>query len=54
MARAQWGKDYLNALHSAREKMNSIEVDRTKVKPVVLLSGYLRLSFPFHTKKITE
>src|SRR5205823_7158551 len=30
-----WGKDYLNALHHAREKMNSIEVDRTKVKPVV-------------------
>ena len=34
-----WGKDYLNALHSAREKMNSIEVDRTRVKPVVKITG---------------
>ena len=34
-----WGKDYLNALHSAREKINSIEVDRTKVKPVVKITG---------------
>jgi predicted nucleotide-binding protein (sugar kinase/HSP70/actin superfamily) len=34
-----WGKDYLNALHTARERMNSIEVDRTKVKPVVKITG---------------
>ena len=34
-----WGKDYLNALHTAREKMNSIEVDRTRVKPVVKITG---------------
>jgi predicted nucleotide-binding protein (sugar kinase/HSP70/actin superfamily) len=34
-----WGKDYLNALHSARDKMNSIEVDRTRVKPVVKITG---------------
>jgi predicted nucleotide-binding protein (sugar kinase/HSP70/actin superfamily) len=34
-----FGKDYLNALHSAREKLNSIEVDRTKVKPVVKITG---------------
>jgi len=27
-----WGKDYLNALRTARDRMNSIEVDRTKVK----------------------
>ena len=26
-----WGKDYLAALQTAREKLNSIEVDRTKV-----------------------
>src|ERR1700739_3908005 len=26
-----WGKDYLNALHTARERMDRIEVDRTKV-----------------------
>jgi predicted nucleotide-binding protein (sugar kinase/HSP70/actin superfamily) len=34
-----WGKDYLNALHTAREKMNSIEVDRTRVKPLVKITG---------------
>jgi predicted nucleotide-binding protein (sugar kinase/HSP70/actin superfamily) len=34
-----WGKDYLKALHNARERMNSIEVDRTRVKPVVKITG---------------
>jgi predicted nucleotide-binding protein (sugar kinase/HSP70/actin superfamily) len=34
-----WGKDYLDALAAAREKMDSIEVDRTKVKPVVKITG---------------
>jgi predicted nucleotide-binding protein (sugar kinase/HSP70/actin superfamily) len=34
-----WGKDYLNALHSAKERLNSIEVDRTRVKPVVKITG---------------
>jgi len=34
-----WGKDYLRALDNARERMNSIEVDRTKVKPVVKITG---------------
>jgi len=34
-----WGKDYLNALHHAREKMDSIEVDRTRVKPLVKITG---------------
>jgi len=34
-----WGKDYLNALQSAREKMNSIEVDHTRVKPLVKITG---------------
>jgi predicted nucleotide-binding protein (sugar kinase/HSP70/actin superfamily) len=34
-----WGKDYLNALKNAREKLNSIEVDRLKVKPVVKITG---------------
>ena len=33
------GKDYLAALESARESMDSIEVDRTKVKPVVKITG---------------
>ena len=34
-----WGKDYLGALNAAREKLNSIEVDRTRVKPVVKITG---------------
>jgi len=34
-----WGKDYFNALAAARERMDSIEVDRTKVKPVVKITG---------------
>jgi predicted nucleotide-binding protein (sugar kinase/HSP70/actin superfamily) len=34
-----WGKDYLSALKNARAKMDSIEVDRTKVKPVVKITG---------------
>src|SRR6202035_4017650 len=34
-----WGKDYLDSLAVAREKMDSIEVDRTKVKPVVKITG---------------
>ena len=31
--------DYLNALHAAREKMDSIEVDRTRVKPLVKITN---------------
>jgi predicted nucleotide-binding protein (sugar kinase/HSP70/actin superfamily) len=34
-----WGKDYLNALKTARERMDSIEVDRLRVKPVVKITG---------------
>jgi len=34
-----WGKDYLDALHAAREKMDSIEIDRTKVRPMVKITG---------------
>ncbi|HUO14234.1 MAG TPA: activator of (R)-2-hydroxyglutaryl-CoA dehydratase [Verrucomicrobiae bacterium] len=34
-----WGKDYLNALKTARAKMDSIEIDRTRVKPVVKITG---------------
>jgi predicted nucleotide-binding protein (sugar kinase/HSP70/actin superfamily) len=34
-----WGKDYLEALDAAREKLNSIEVDRTRVKPLVKITG---------------
>ncbi len=34
-----WGKDYRNAMRAATEKLNTIEVDRTKVKPVVKITG---------------
>jgi predicted nucleotide-binding protein (sugar kinase/HSP70/actin superfamily) len=34
-----WGKDYLNALKTARERMDAIEVDRTRVKPLVKITG---------------
>ncbi|HXW54149.1 MAG TPA: hypothetical protein VEJ67_00270 [Candidatus Cybelea sp.] len=34
-----WGQDFLEALGAARESMNAIEVDRTKVKPVVKITG---------------
>jgi predicted nucleotide-binding protein (sugar kinase/HSP70/actin superfamily) len=34
-----WGEDYLKALHNAQETMNSIEVDRTRVKPLVKITG---------------
>ena len=34
-----WGKDYLQALATARESMSAIEVDRTKIKPVVKITG---------------
>ena len=34
-----WGKDYLDALAAARDAFNSIDVDRTKVKPIVKITG---------------
>jgi predicted nucleotide-binding protein (sugar kinase/HSP70/actin superfamily) len=34
-----WGKDYLAALDAASKKINSIEVDRTRVKPLVKITG---------------
>jgi predicted nucleotide-binding protein (sugar kinase/HSP70/actin superfamily) len=34
-----WGEDYLKALHDAQETVNSIEVDRTRVKPLVKITG---------------
>jgi predicted nucleotide-binding protein (sugar kinase/HSP70/actin superfamily) len=33
------GTEYLEALRAATDKMNTIEVDRTKVKPVVKITG---------------
>jgi predicted nucleotide-binding protein (sugar kinase/HSP70/actin superfamily) len=34
-----WGKDYLNALRNGKNRLNSIEVDRLRVKPVVKITG---------------
>jgi predicted nucleotide-binding protein (sugar kinase/HSP70/actin superfamily) len=34
-----YGKDYVNAIAACREKLNSIEVDRLRVKPVVKITG---------------
>lgn len=34
-----YGKDYMNAIGACREKLNSIEVDRTRVKPIVKITG---------------
>ena len=34
-----WGKDYLKALRNAKDRLNSIEVDRLRVKPVVKITG---------------
>jgi len=34
-----YGKVWLDALDQAREKMNSIEVDRTRVRPIVKITG---------------
>lgn len=34
-----YGKDYMNAMAACREKLNTIEVDRLRVKPVVKITG---------------
>ena len=34
-----WGKDYLAALKTARDRMDTIEIDRTRVKPLVKITG---------------
>jgi predicted nucleotide-binding protein (sugar kinase/HSP70/actin superfamily) len=34
-----YGKRFLDALEMARERMNSIDVDRTRVKPIVKITG---------------
>jgi predicted nucleotide-binding protein (sugar kinase/HSP70/actin superfamily) len=34
-----WGKDYLHALRHAKERLDSIAVDRLRVKPVVKITG---------------
>jgi predicted nucleotide-binding protein (sugar kinase/HSP70/actin superfamily) len=34
-----YGQRFLDALEAARERMNSIDVDRTRVKPVVKITG---------------
>src|SRR5712691_2325992 len=34
-----YGKQYLEAIDACRERLNTIEVDRTKVKPIVKITG---------------
>jgi len=34
-----YGKNFIDALETARERMNSIDVDRTRVKPLVKITG---------------
>jgi predicted nucleotide-binding protein (sugar kinase/HSP70/actin superfamily) len=34
-----WGKEYLDALHACRDRIDSIEVDRLRVKPVIKITG---------------
>jgi len=34
-----YGKPFIDALENARERMNSIDVDRTRVKPLVKITG---------------
>lgn len=34
-----YGKDYLNAIAACREKLNAIDVDRTRIKPIVKITG---------------
>src|SRR5713226_1006210 len=34
-----YGKEYLDSIDSCREKLNSIEVDRMRVKPIVKITG---------------
>ena len=33
------GDDYVSALHKVRDRMNTVEVDRLKVKPIVKITG---------------
>ncbi len=34
-----WGEKYVEALHECRERINGIEVDRTRVKPLIKVTG---------------
>jgi predicted nucleotide-binding protein (sugar kinase/HSP70/actin superfamily) len=34
-----YGKEYVNALHTCRDQINTIEVDRFRVKPVIKITG---------------
>src|SRR2546428_12878153 len=34
-----YGKEYLDSIDACREKLNSIEVDRLRVKPIVKITG---------------
>ena len=34
-----YGKEYLGAIEACRDRLNSVEVDRTRVKPIVKITG---------------
>jgi predicted nucleotide-binding protein (sugar kinase/HSP70/actin superfamily) len=34
-----YAEDFLNVMHAARERLNQVEVDRTRVKPIVKVTG---------------
>lgn len=34
-----YAEDFLNVMHCARERLNQVEVDRTRVKPIVKVTG---------------
>jgi predicted nucleotide-binding protein (sugar kinase/HSP70/actin superfamily) len=34
-----YAEDFLKAMHLARERLNQVEVDRTRVKPIVKITG---------------
>ena len=34
-----WGKEYVDALHDCRDRIDAIEVDRLRVKPVIKITG---------------
>jgi predicted nucleotide-binding protein (sugar kinase/HSP70/actin superfamily) len=34
-----YGKEYVDALHACRDRINSIEIDRLRVKPVIKITG---------------
>lgn len=34
-----YGKEYVDALHACRDRINAVEVDRLRVKPIIKITG---------------